>query len=96
MAIKSVLPDYPYVCVIWKDAHGSANAEIAPTEFSTKPALFAFFGFLLKDDEDGILLGNEFSEEGNARQWGVIPRNMIDQVIPFKLALSRKKKEPVP
>ena len=92
------LASIPLVCVVWDDAHDGQPGEFTKKEISElhhKPALIWSFGLLLLDDETGITLVREITdqtieaEDTIYRIPGFIPRGMVREVI--NLGIPRRK-----
>lgn len=90
----------PFVQISWNDAHCiSGTTELSEHEIHHRPALYIVYGFVLRQDEVGITIANEVSEDGNYRSINFIPAGMIVEVLPLKVSIAKPKKikaEPPP
>lgn len=88
----------PFVLVhwldAWKDAVGDVTLATAKTDH--KPVECFSHGWVVREDDEGIQLANEYSPNGTYRHTAFIPRKMIKNVTPFKLSKPRPKKEVLP
>lgn len=84
----------PFVCVVWDDAwkdsdndvtHERAIEEHRPTECHTA-------GWVLRDDDKGIMLAGECSPNGTYRSRTFVHRALIKEVIPVPLLSARTRK----
>ena len=93
MTIKP--PKLPFVFVLWDDAWKSAtdDTRVENAGEDHKPMSCVATGFVLRDDEEGIQLANEYSPNGTWRQRAFIPRKMIVTVQQARLTMVRIKKE---
>jgi hypothetical protein len=81
----------PLVVVEWDDAWQSETpATLA--HFVHKPERITTIGWLMKNDEIGVQLANEFYDE-TYRGRTFIPRAMVVKVTAFRLSKQRVKKE---
>lgn len=88
----------PLVVVEWNDAWVDGTDPVSPADVAAthKPKVVITMGWVLKDDEQGISLANEhYAGEDTYRGRTFIPRVMVKNVTPFKLAKIREKKEVV-
>jgi len=86
------LCDKPFVAVRWADAHGSATNELAEHEIAHAAAHYTIYGFALRQDDKGISLASEISDEATYRGISFIPAAMIVEVVPLRLAKPRTKR----
>lgn len=87
----------PLVLVTWKDANVGGDDAVTLENISSyhKPTLVRTLGWLLRDDEEGVSIVNEFYDD-TYRGRTFVYRPMVVSVEHFKLAKSRKKKNVVP
>lgn len=85
-------PDLPLVLVEWLDAN-TDNEEINEENVHTfhKPWVIHTLGWLLKEDEVGVTICNEYYKD-YYRGRTFIPRGMVVSMVPFRLAKYPKKK----
>lgn len=83
--------------VVWDDAWGSATIDYSPADVEAhhKPQVIQTLGWILKEDDLGVMIAAERTEEGH-RGVSFIPRPMIRSVNHFSLAKPRAKKPPKP
>jgi hypothetical protein len=86
----------PLVIVTWDDADSSSVAVITDENIDDvhKPSVIKTVGWLLREDERGVSLCNEFYEEaGKERFRGhtIIPRPLVHSVVP--VIKPRKRRE---
>jgi len=83
----------PLVLVTWKDANVGGDDVVTLDNVSAyhKPTIVHTLGWLLKEDEEGITICNEFYDEFY-RGRTFIYRPMIMSVDPYTLAKPRKVK----
>lgn len=70
------LKEFELWAVLWDDAHYDP-AELEASEIMHRPWQYVTTGTLLKDDETGITLTNDLSEDGRSRGRNFIPAKMI-------------------
>lgn len=84
----------PFVIVhwddAWKDAVGDTTVQTATDD--NHPEECYLGGWLIADDERGVMLVNEYSPNGTYRNKSFVPRGMIKSVTPFNLTKIRKPK----
>ena len=91
-------PAVPLVVVKWQDAWtNELGVTLEDVGASHKPMPVTTIGWLLKDDEVGISLANEYFDDGSYRGRTFILRSMVVSCEPFALVKPRKPKtkEPV-
>lgn len=66
----------------WKDAVGDTTLNNAHEDHN--PIVCFSHGYVLMDDEEGIMLANEYSPNGTYRHRSFIPRKMIRDVKVWK------------
>lgn len=62
--------------VVWTDA----TYNLDPDKDNTKPMVACDFGFILKTDDEFLVLATEVFTEGHARQAMTIPMGMVRMV----------------
>jgi hypothetical protein len=81
---------------VWDDAWTNENAvSLQDVGHTHKPEVITTLGWLLKQDDTGVSLANEFYAE-TYRGRTFIPAPMIKSILPFKLSKTRPKKEHAP
>ena len=87
----------PLVLVTWKDANVGGDDVVTPENVSAyhKPTVVSTLGWLLKEDEEGVTLVNEFYDEF-FRGRTFIYRPMIVSIDHYNLAKPRKVKSAPP
>lgn len=87
------MKNLPLVLVEWLDAWVRADVPVTLEDVgqSHKPEIIHTLGWILRDDEAGISLANEFYDD-TYRGRTFIPRAMIKTVIPYNLSKKRVKK----
>jgi hypothetical protein len=90
------LLDRPFVAVRWADAHGAATTEYAEHELPHRPAHYTTYGFLMRQDDAGLTIVTEHSDEHTYRGVSFVPAAMVVEIIALKLGQARTKKVPVP
>ena len=105
MAISRDLAKIPLVCVVWDDAHGGTPGEFTKSEAKEGPhkaSVILTFGLLLLDDEEGITLMSEITDQSEDEESisyrcpNFTPRAMVREVINFgipKRPIQRKPKK---
>lgn len=85
------------VCVIWKDAHGSAaNVVYDIDEIPHAPIECESYGLLLKQDEVGVSIASEKVDVDTYRGYSFIPAGMLVSIKPMKKPRKpRKSKLPL-
>lgn len=87
----------PLVVVEWNDAwiDGSDPVNLAEVGTSHKPKVIVTLGYVLKDDDVGLSLANEYYEDESVyRGRTFIPRQMVKTVTPYRLSRPRTKRQP--
>jgi len=79
----------PLVVVEWDDAWTTETPATLDGHLVHKPERVTTIGWLLKDDEIGVQLANEFYDE-TYRGRTFVPRAMVVKVTPFKLTKPRE------
>jgi hypothetical protein len=92
MAKINELPAATLVVVLWDDAWTTETPATMDGHLVHKPERITTLGWLMKDDEIGVQLANEFYDN-TYRGRTFIPRAMVVKVTPFRLAQQRVKKE---
>lgn len=90
-------PTLPLVMVSWNDAWIRAEEPVTLPDVAAthKPMLIHTLGYLLREDEHGVSLANEYyDEEGTYRGRTFIPRAMILSVEHHTLTKPRKPRKP--
>lgn len=74
---------YPPVIVIWDDASTEDPSEhFDPEDCEYEPSIYRNIGFLIKEEEEGIVLAIELCPEtGSCRGKMNLPRGMIKDII---------------
>ena len=85
----------PIALVVWDDAHGN-DAMFNDTDVDHKPYRFTSVGFLIRNDDIGISLAREFTEDGVCRDHQFIPRVLIVSMQTMKRTKKRVVKEVAP
>jgi hypothetical protein len=91
---------HPLAAVVWDDAKATAVEEYDLNEVRTqfhRPARYTTYGLLLVDDEKGVTLASEESDDKNLRGLTFIPRAMVVEVVFLGRARAKKaaaKKRP--
>lgn len=86
----------PLAVVEWNDAWIDGNDPVTLSEVHVehKPKVIITLGYILRDDDSGISLANEYYEDESVyRGRTFIPRGMIKSVTHFKLTKPRKPKD---
>jgi hypothetical protein len=89
------LLDKPFVAVRWHDAHGSGITEYSDHELPHRSAPYTVYGFLLRQDEAGISLVTEHSDEATYRGYCFIPAAMVGEIQHLTLTKKRVPKRGV-
>jgi hypothetical protein len=93
------LLDRAFYAVRWADAHSSGSVtEYAEHELPHRSAHYTTYGFLLRQDETGLTLATEHSDEHTYRGVCFIPAAMVVECVPLTLTKKRAPKaipEPV-
>jgi hypothetical protein len=79
----------PFVAVRWADAHSSSFTEYAEHELPHRAVHYTSYGFLLRQDADGVSLVTEHSDEATYRGTSFIPAAMVLDLV--LLTLTRKR-----
>jgi hypothetical protein len=82
----------PFVLVTWLDAWKTSteDATVDNAVDSHKPVECCTAGWLLRDDEQGVQVGAEYSPDGTHRNRSFIPRVLVVSVTPVRLTKARK------
>lgn len=85
----------PLVLVEWDDAWVRADEPITMADVGSthQPMVIHTLGWLLRDDDKGISLANEYYDE-TYRGRTFIPRAMVRKMTTFALTRPRAKREP--
>lgn len=81
------------VIVVWDDAHGSAHREVTEDDMPHRPLVMQTIGWLLRQDELGISIANEYCSDAESacyRGHTFVPIGLIRSVTPFTLSTPRK------
>ena len=70
----------PLVVVTWRDAHGSATEVHTEHDLDHKPLVMTTYGCLLRQDEVGITVANEWCGKGEWRGLTFVPAELIERV----------------
>ena len=92
-------PEKPIVCVAWEDAHGSIATAYSEHEIPHASVVILTIGWLLRQDEVGISVANEYCGDGTWRGVTFVPHGMMQSVTPILTRTPRKKRvkpEPAP
>lgn len=82
----------PLVVVEWNDAWiKEAGVTLEDVGATHVPTVVTTIGWMMKDDEVGISLANEFYDD-TYRGRTFIPRGMVKTVTPYRLTKPRKAK----
>ena len=85
--------DKPFAVVYWRDAHTvGGTTELAEHEIAHAPAHYTRYGFVLRQDQAGVTLASEHSNEHTYRGIDFIPAEMIVEIALVKLTPVRAKK----
>lgn len=71
----------PLVICTWADAHGSATAAYSEHEIPHAPIIIHTLGWLLRDDEVGVTVANEYCADDTWRGCTFVPRLMVRDVV---------------
>lgn len=90
-------PKLPLVLCIWNDANTGTDDVVTAENLESfhKPTVVHTLGWLLRDDEKGVTLVNEYYD-ATYRGRTFIYRPMIISVTPFKLSKPRQPKKQKP
>lgn len=86
---------YKLYSVVWDDAESDASWSEEPIA-PLKATLALTVGFLIKDEENYILMADSYFLEPHSKTVSnttKIPRGMIVEMTPLNIAIPRKKKE---
>ncbi len=87
------LLDKAFVAVRWADAHSSGSVtEYSEHELPHRSALYTTYGFLLRQDDTGLTLATEHSDEHTYRGVSFIPAAMVVEIRPLALTTKRAMK----
>lgn len=85
-------PGFVLITVRWNDAHGSTALSYSLDELSHRPMVMDTVGWLLREDQEGISMANEYCPEDKTwRGVNFIPRGMIVEVKPVLRKRARAK-----
>lgn len=70
------LKEYELWAILWDDAHYDGS-ELEESEIMHRPWQYVTVGILLKDDETGITVTNDLSEDGRSRGRNFVPAKMV-------------------
>lgn len=85
-------PDKPFGLVVWADAWMRSTASMEPGEIdgAHKPDICYLYGWILKSDEKGVMVGAEWTPEDNTfRLTAFVPRAMVLEE--RQLSLTKKR-----
>ena len=85
--------NFPLVLVEWKDANVGGDDQVTLDNIDQfhKPTIIHTLGWLIKQDDEGITVCNEYFDD-TYRGRTFIPAGMIITATPFKLTKPRKPK----
>ena len=83
--VKRPFQHYPMVEVMWDDAAGLQHGWTAKTE-KLEPQLCLSVGFLIRENDDHIMIASDTDEEGSHNGRTQIPRGMV-----IRMKILRKK-----
>lgn len=84
---------FPFAAIRWQDAHCmSGTSEVALHEIHHGPAHYTRFGYILRQDAEGVTIASEASDESTYRNVDFIPAKMIVEVQVLKLSVPKAKK----
>jgi hypothetical protein len=87
------LLDKTFCAVRWADAHSAGSVtEYAEHELPHRSAHYTTYGFLLRQDETGLTLATEHSDEHTYRGVCFVPAAMVEEILPLTLTQKRAKK----
>jgi hypothetical protein len=89
------LLDKPFVAVRWADAHTSGSTEYAEHELPHRAAHYTTYGFLMREDAEGLSLIGEHSDEHGYRSHNFIPAVLVVEIIHLTLTKKRAAKRPI-
>ncbi len=82
-----------FVAVRWADAHSSGSVtEYAEHELPHRSAHYTTYGFLLRQDGEGVTLATEHSDEATYRGVTFIPAAMVLEIAALTLTKKRTTK----
>ena len=87
--------DKPLVKITWQDAHASTTVAYADHEIPHAAMEIQTVGWLLKEDEAGVSVANEFCSDATYRGYTFVPRGMIKSVQLLDRAPKTKKPKKV-
>lgn len=74
----------PLVALTWLDAHGSATDQYEIHELPHKALEIVTYGLLLRDDEAGVSIANEYCGGGVYRGVTFVPHSLVVEIKPVK------------
>lgn len=74
----------PLVALRWSDAHGTATASYEPHELPHAPLEITTYGLLLRDDDVGVSIANEYCGGNVFRGVTFVPRALVIECRPVK------------
>ena len=86
------MSDKPLVIVHWLDAFCSDVTQMSEAEIPHTPMKMRTLGWLLREDEVGVTVANESTEDKEWRGVTFIPRGMLDRVATLTPPPKRRKK----
>jgi len=87
----------PLVIVHWLDAWtNELGVTVEDVGATHKPMPVQTIGWLLKEDETGISLANEYFDDGSYRGRTFIPRSLVVKVTPYVPPRTPRKKPEAP
>lgn len=81
----------PWVVIEWLDANATQTVFYQEHEIPHKASLAFTGGWLLREDDLGVTIANEYFDDGNWRGTTFVPKGMIQAV---HRTASRKRKGP--
>lgn len=90
--MPSYIPNYPIVAVTWLDAHGSATDTYGIGDLPHHAWELTTIGWLLRDDDQGVSVSNEYCGDQDYRGITFIPRALVKGVKVLKSPRKRLTK----
>lgn len=94
---QHIFPKNKFVAVLWRDPHSLAATETVSEETvdSLHRSLpMISYGYVIKDDPEGISIASEYCGDGDFRNSTFIIRELIVEVIQQSVKKPRKAKSP--
>jgi hypothetical protein len=85
--------DRPLVIVEWDDHKGDDGTPLSLEDVESfhKPKVITTIGWLLKEDESGVTIANEYFDQ-TYRGTTFVDKRMLRSLTPYKLSKPRKPK----